>query len=185
VCSQLNDEALLAGFRASEPETAAAFVRRFQGRVYGLALAIIGDRAEAEEAAQETLLRAWRFADGYDPRRGPVATWLLSIGRNVAIDHARVRRMVPIDPCALLRLETPDQEAAPDERQIAADEAARLRSAIVNLPPEQRRALVLAAFFGRTAREIGMIEDAPVGTIKTRIRTAMLKLHATLEVRDG
>jgi RNA polymerase sigma factor (sigma-70 family) len=175
----------LAGFRASEPEAAAAFVRRFQGRVFGLALAIIGDRAEAEEAAQETLLRAWRFADGYDPRRAPVATWLLAIARNVAIDRARVRRTEPIDPCALLRLEAPDQEATPDERQIAADEAARLRGAIVTLPAEQRRALVLAAFFGRTAREIGAIEDAPLGTIKTRIRTAMLKLHTMLEVGDA
>jgi RNA polymerase sigma factor (sigma-70 family) len=185
VCSRLNDETLLAGFRASEPETAAAFVRRFQGRVFGLALTIIGDRAEAEEAAQETLLRAWRYAEGYDPRRGPVSRWLLAIGRNVAIDRAHVRRAEPIDPCALLRLEAPDHEAPPDERQIATDEAARLRSAIATLPPEQRRALVLAAFFGRSAREIGAIENAPLGTIKTRIRTATLKLHAMLEVGDG
>jgi RNA polymerase sigma factor (sigma-70 family) len=183
--SHLNDETLLAGFRASEPDTAAAFVRRYQGRVFGLALTIIGDRAEAEEAAQETLLRAWRFAEGYDPRRGPVSTWLLAIARNVAIDRARGRRTEPIDPCVLLELETAEQEAPPDERQIAADEAARLRVAIATLPAEQRRALVLAAFFGRTAREIGAIEDAPLGTIKTRIRTATLKLHAMLEVRDG
>jgi RNA polymerase sigma factor (sigma-70 family) len=185
VCSRLNDETLLAGFRAGEPEAAAAFVRRYQGRVFGLALTIIGDRAEAEEAAQETLLRAWRFAESYDPRRGPVDTWLLAIGRNVAIDRARVRRTEPIDPCALLRLEATDHEAGPDERQIAADEAARLRRAIVTLPPEQRRALVLAAFFGRSAREIGAIEEAPLGTVKTRIRAAMLKLHAMLEVGDG
>jgi RNA polymerase sigma factor (sigma-70 family) len=185
VCSPLTDDALLAGFRAREPETAAAFVRRFQGRLFGLALTIIGDRAEAEEAAQETFLRAWRYADGYDPRRGPVATWLLAIGRNVAIDRARVRRTEPIDPCALLRLETIDPDASPDELQIAADEAARLRAAIVTLALEQRRALVLAAYFGRTAREIATLEDAPLGTIKTRIRTAMLKLHAMLEVGDG
>lgn len=73
----------------------------------------------------------------------------------------------------------------PDERRIAADEAARLRGAIATLPEEQRRALVLAAFFGRTAREIGMLEHVPLGTAKTRIRAAMLKLHSLLEVRDG
>jgi RNA polymerase sigma factor (sigma-70 family) len=185
VCPPLTDDALLAGFRAREPETAAAFVRRFQGRLFGLALTIIGDRAEAEEAAQETFLRAWRYADGYDPRRGPVATWLLAIARNVAIDRARVRRTEPIDPCALLRLETIDPDASPADLQIAADEAARLRAAIVTLGLEQRRALVLAAYFGRTAREIAVLEDAPLGTIKTRIRTAMLKLNAMLEVGDG
>jgi RNA polymerase sigma factor (sigma-70 family) len=185
VWSPLTDEALLTGFHAREPEAATAFVRRFQGSVYGLALTILGDRDEAEEAAQETFVRAWRYAGGYDPRRGAVATWLLAIARNVAIDHTRVRRAEPIDPCALQRLEETDPHAAPDERRIAADEAARLRAAIATLPDEQRRALVLAAFLGRTAREIGALEGAPLGTVKTRIRTAMLKLHSMLEVRDG
>jgi RNA polymerase sigma factor (sigma-70 family) len=185
VWSPLTDEALLAGFHAREPEAATAFVRRFQGNVYGLALTILGDRGEAEEAAQETFVRAWRYAGGYDPRRGAVATWLLAIARNVAIDHTRMRRAEPIDPGALLRLEGIDPEAAPEARRIAADEAARLREAIATLPTEQRRALVLAAYLGRSAREIGVLEGAPLGTIKTRIRTAMLKLHAMLEVRDG
>jgi RNA polymerase sigma factor (sigma-70 family) len=181
----LSDEALLAGFRAREPEAAAAFVRRFQARVYGLALTIVGDRADAEDVTQETFMRVWRYADGYDPRRGAVDTWLLAIARNVAIDRSRASRTVPIDPCKLLQLEGSDSEAPPEERRIAADDAVRLRDAIAELPDEQRRALVLAAFFDRTAREIGILEGAPLGTIKTRIRAAMLRLHSMLEVRDG
>src|SRR3990170_3632553 len=97
-----SDESLLAGMGSGDPDAATAFVRRFQRRVFGLALAILGDRAAAEDAAQETFARAWRHADAYDPRRGAVATWLLTIARNVAIDHARVRRSDPVDPGALL-----------------------------------------------------------------------------------
>jgi RNA polymerase sigma factor (sigma-70 family) len=184
VWSPLSDEALLAGFGARDPDASAAFVRRFQSRVFGLALTILGDRAEAEEAAQDAFLRAWRHADAYDARRGAVATWLLTIARNVAIDHARVRRSEPVDPSALLA-EAIDPGAPPDERRIAADEAERLRAAIATLPAEQRKALLLAAFFGRTAREIGALDGTPIGTVKTRIRTAMLKLHEMLEVRDA
>jgi RNA polymerase sigma factor (sigma-70 family) len=184
VWSPLSDEALLAGFGARDPDASAAFVRRFQSRVFGLALTILGDRAEAEEAAQDAFLRAWRHADAYDARRGAVATWLLTIARNVAIDHARVRRSEPIDPSVLLA-EAIDPGAPPDERRIAADEAERLRAAIATLPAEQRKALLLAAFFGRTAREIGALDGTPIGTVKTRIRTAMLKLHEMLEVRDA
>ena len=77
-------------------------MRRFQSRVFGLALTVLGDRGEAEEAAQDAFLRAWRHADAYDPRRGSVATWLLVITRNVAIDHARVRRSDPVDPSVLI-----------------------------------------------------------------------------------
>src|SRR3954454_15413703 len=83
---RLSDEALLAGLASGDPDDAAAFVRRFQRRVYGLACTILHDDDLADDAAQEAFLRAWRHAVGYDPRRGRVAAWLLTIARNVAID---------------------------------------------------------------------------------------------------
>jgi DNA-directed RNA polymerase specialized sigma24 family protein len=83
----LSDEPLLAGFGARDRDASAALVRRFQSRVFGLALTILGDRGEAEEAAQEAFLRAFRHAEAYDRRHGAVATWLLAIARNVAIDR--------------------------------------------------------------------------------------------------
>ncbi len=128
-------------------------------------------------------MRAWRNAAAYDPRRGAVATWVLTIARNVAIDTARIRRSEPMDPEAMLALEQPSAEDG-DERMIAFEETERLRKAMATLPPEQRRALILAAFFGHTAVEISEHEQAPVGTIKTRIRTAMIKLRSQLRVAD-
>jgi RNA polymerase sigma factor (sigma-70 family) len=159
-------------------------MRRFQSRVFGLALTVIGDRDEAEDAAQDAFLRAFQHADAYDPRRGTVATWLLAITRNAAIDHVRMRRSEPVDAGVLLA-DAVEPGAPPEDRGIAADEASRLRAAIATLPDEQRRALLLAAFFGRTAREIGALDGTPIGTVKTRIRTAVLKLHGLLEVSDG
>ena len=93
-----SDEALLAGLASGDAEAAAAFVRRFQRRVYGLALTILREPAAAEDAAQEAFLRAWRHAETYDPRRGRVLTWLLGIARNVAIDTVRLKRAEPLDP---------------------------------------------------------------------------------------
>ena len=180
----LSDESLLAGFAARDPDASAAFVRRFQSRVFGLALTILGDRGDAEEAAQEAFLRAFRHAEAYDPRRGAVATWLLAIARNVAIDRARLRRSDPVDPVQLLA-DAVDPASSPEERRIAGEQAERLRAALATLPEEQRRALLLAAFLGRTAREIGALDGTPIGTVKTRIRTAMMRLHATLEVGDA
>jgi RNA polymerase sigma factor (sigma-70 family) len=180
----LSDESLLAGFGARDPDASAAFVRRFQSRVFGLALTILGDRGEAEEAAQEAFLRAFRHAEAYDPRRGAVATWLLAIARNVAIDRARLRRSEPVDPVQLL-VGAVDPASSPEERRIAGEQAERLRAALATLPEEQRRTLLLAAFLGRTAREIGALDGTPIGTVKTRIRTAMMRLHATLEVGDA
>lgn len=180
----LSDETLLAGLGSDDPESAAAFIRRFQGRVFGLTLTILSDKQDAEEAAQETFTRAWRHAAAYDPRRGGVATWLLTIARNVAIDMLRMRRYDPVDPELVLAMQGPSDERGPEEWQVAADESQRVRRAIAMLPDEQKTALVLAAFFGRTAREISEMEGIPIGTVKTRIRTAMLKLRAMLEVRD-
>jgi RNA polymerase sigma factor (sigma-70 family) len=175
----LSDEALVTGLALGDAEAATAFVRRFQARVYGLALTMVGDRAVAEEIAQETFLRAWRHAGAYDPRRGRVATWLLSIARNVSIDHLRMRRTEPIDPEELRSRESA-MWARVDSGE-ASDELVDVREALATLPPEQRRALLLAALFGFTAREVGAIEDTPLGTAKTRIRSALIKLREQLE----
>jgi RNA polymerase sigma factor (sigma-70 family) len=182
VSGSLSDEALLAGLAAGQTSAAAAFVRRYQARVYGLVITIVRDPGIAEDVAQETFVRAWRNAATYDPRRGRVATWLLTIARNTAIDAMRVRRPEPLDPEIVAAWLQPvggavDEGAPPDERE-------RVRSALAELPESQRRALFLAAFAGRTAREIGELESAPVGTIKTRIRTAMSKLRDSLETSN-
>jgi RNA polymerase sigma factor (sigma-70 family) len=172
----LSDEALVTGFAAGDPDVAAAFVRRFQARVFGLAMTMVGDAAVAEEISQEAFVRAWRHAGAYDPRRAKVTTWILAITRNLAIDHLRSRRPVPIDPEAGQRASamwarvTSDPQAAPGEH------GALIREAMSSLPAEQRRALLLASLFGYTAREVGAIEDIPLGTAKTRIRTALQKL---------
>lgn len=181
---EASDEALLAGYATGDPRTAAAFVRRFQGRVYGLALTIVRQPALAEEVAQETFTRVYRHAGNYDARRGRVSTWLLSIARNLAIDVTRLKRLDPVDPEVIEAEVTIDFQApGADEGGLQPDERDQLRSAIGDLPDDQRRAIVLAAYLGRTAREISDLDDVPLGTVKTRIRTAMLKLRSELEVQ--
>jgi RNA polymerase sigma factor (sigma-70 family) len=174
----LSDETLLAGLGSGNADAAAAFVRRFQSRVYGLALTMLHDRDLAEEVAQETFVRAWRHAATYDARRGRVPTWLLTIARNLAIDRARLARATHVDPDVIAsELEIAQHDTLPD---VA--ERDRLRRALAALPDDQRRALVLATYAGKTAREISEIDRVPLGTVKTRIRAAMLKLRDALGV---
>jgi RNA polymerase sigma factor (sigma-70 family) len=173
----VSDEALLAGLASRDPDASSAFVARFQRRVFGVTLSILRDRGAAEEAAQETFVRAWKHADAYDARRGTVAVWLSTIARNVSINMLPSRRVDPIDPDVLVGLGASDARE-PDEGQTAPVSDA-MRTALLGIPAEQRRALVLTVFYGFTAREVGELEGVPLGTAKTRIRTGLLRL------RDG
>jgi RNA polymerase sigma factor (sigma-70 family) len=185
VSSAVSDEALLSGLAAGDADATAAFTRRFQARVYGLVLTIVRDEGIAEDLAQETFVRAWRHARTYDPRRGRVLTWLLTIARNLAIDVIRVKRVEPLDPDVVAqRLQQAGAVGAPADQGSPPDEREGVRAAIGELPTEQRRALFLAAYLGRTAKEIGELEGIPLGTAKTRIRAAMLKLRASLEASN-
>ena len=183
VVDDLSDEALLQGLALGEPGMDVAFIRRFQRRVFGLALSLVGDPALAEDVSQEAFLRAWRHAPVFDSRRGSVATWLLAITRNLAIDALRLRRAVPTDPESLHFLQ--DRSEGPDAAAVGADAASRLRQAIGELPGDQRRALVLAAFYGRTAGEISTSEGIPLGTAKTRIRAGMQKLRVAMTEQES
>jgi RNA polymerase sigma factor (sigma-70 family) len=185
VSSALSDEALLSGLAAGDADAATAFTRRFQARVYGLVLTIVRDEGTAEDVAQETFVRAWKHARTYDPRRGRVATWLLTIARNLAIDVIRVKTAEPLDPDLVAnRLQQAGVADSPVDQGTPPDERERVRGAIAELPAEQRQALFLAAYLGRTAQEIGRLEGIPLGTAKTRIRTAMLKLRDSLESKN-
>ncbi|MFP5317564.1 MAG: RNA polymerase sigma factor [Acidimicrobiia bacterium] len=176
------DDALLAGYAVGDPDAAAAFIRRHQARVCGLARAIVCDTALAEDVAQEAFLRAWRHAPAYDARKGTVATWLLTITRNLAVDAVRMRKSQPVDPDILASLDMAAEGAgsSPASTAEAQVELARVRLALGGLSEGQRRALLLAALCGRTAREISEAEGIPVGTVKTRIRSGLLKLRDTL-----
>jgi RNA polymerase sigma factor (sigma-70 family) len=176
----VSDEALLAGMAAGDRDAAAGFVRRYQARVYGLALSVLGVPAQAEEVAQETFVRAWRHAGGYDPRRGQVAGWLLTIARNAAVDVLRLRHDMPVEPETLLAMLT----AAGDEADRVAD-AVRVRRALGGLPRDQAAAVVLSVFYGFTAGEIAEKEKIPLGTAKTRIRTGLGRLREQLGVNEA
>lgn len=175
-----SDEALLAGLGTGDRGAALAFVRRYQRRVYGLALTIVADEGRAEDVSQEAFVRAWRSAGAYDARRGSVTTWLLTITRNLAIDSLRVERARPADSTPVIDLTIAAPDPIPDDVVGQSDEVARVAEAVARLPEAQRRALVLAAMYGRTAREISELDGIPLGTAKTRIRTAVMRLREEL-----
>ena len=179
--SALSDEALLSGYGTSDPVASPEFVRRFQRRVFGLAFTVLGEPRAAEDVAQEALVRAWRHASVFDARRGSVATWLLTITRNLAIDAGRVRIPITIEPDALLGLTPPAPGRGPADVVSLHDDVDRLRAALTTLPEEQRRAVVLAGIWGLTGREIAEREEIPLGTAKTRIRAALRRLRGVLE----
>lgn len=181
--AELADDALVAGLAVEDTDAATAFVRRFQPKVFGLALAVTRDATLADDIAQEAFLRAWRSAATYDGARGSVAGWLLTITRNVAIDAIRARRTTPADVDQLDRLlqatlggeEHADATGDEAARRI---EAAGVVTELRNLPVEQARAVVLAVYGGCTAEEVGRREGVPLGTAKTRIRTGLRRLRA-------
>ncbi len=173
-----SDEALLSGFAAGDTAAALAFVRRFQGRVYGVALNVLRDPGLAEDAAQEAFVRAWRHAATYDPERGSVAAWLLRTTRNLAIDALRRRRPQPADPDRLAELAPASNATAVEDAALTSEMTDRARAAIDSLPHEQAKVVLLAAFYGYTAQQIAIGEGIPLGTAKTRIRLGLRALRA-------
>src|ERR1035441_10358109 len=136
-----SDETLLAGMGVGDERAGVAFVRRYQRRVFGLALSMVGDAALAEDIAQEAFLRAWRHALVFDRRRASVATWILTITRNLSVDALRLRRPVVTDPADAMWAHLASRAASPEERAESSDLQARISTSLAALPPEQSRAL--------------------------------------------
>jgi len=126
---------------------------------------------------QDTFVKLWRTAERYDPQRGRLETWVLLTARSLAIDSLRRRVLESRSLQAIGIQPEDDPEPLPDERAALTDLSARARRAMASLSPEQRSALELAYFGGRTTAEVAALEGIPQGTVKTRIRAALLRLR--------
>lgn len=174
------DQRLMRSFAARDAGAADVLYQRFAGRIYGLGLVMLGNEAAAQDLVQDTFVKLWRNADRYDRSRGKLETWVLLIARSLAIDAIR-RRVLEVRTLESAERPTDvDQGPGPDERAATADLTDRARRAMSSLPAEQRAALELAYLGGKTSAEISDLEGIPVGTAKTRIRAALLRLRDLL-----
>lgn len=154
--------------------------RRYARPVYALALRRLRDRGRAEDATQDVFAAVWRSATGYVPERGGGVRWLFGIARNAIVDHARRAGRTPLVPSAALP-ETASREPGPD---AAAEEgwlAFRVHAAVAELPEPERVPLELAYWGGRSQSEIAELLGLPLGTVKTRTRSALARLALELE----
>lgn len=176
------EAALLARIAGGDESALKAFYDRLAPLAYGLARRIAASPDAAEDVVQEAFLRVWRGADRYDPARGGPRPWFLRVVRNLAIDQIRVRQACGRATHGLEQ-QVADEGVAvarPDELAIGSERAERVRAALLALPTDQRRALEIAYFEGLSHSQIADREGLPLGTVKTRIRNAILHLRSAL-----
>lgn len=165
--------------RIADGDSAAfdTLYRRFARPLLGLALRLLRDRSRAEDAVQETFAAIWRSAASYRPDRGPGAPWLYAVARNAIIDRARARRESTF-------AEPPDEAsraAGPAERAESSYVSWRVHRAVQDLPASEREVLELAYWGELSQSEVARFLDIPLGTVKTRTRTALARLSDLLE----
>jgi RNA polymerase sigma-70 factor (ECF subfamily) len=174
---------LLARTGAGDREAFRKLYARYSAPLFSLAVRLVGSIGDSEELLQDAFMKIWRNAASYDPHKSRPFTWAVTVMRRTCIDHLRKRRRLP----AMTPL-PPDDAAAPrssadDTVRHAAEareDSERVRGALADAPPHQRRALELALFSEMTHAEIARQLDQPVGTVKSWIRRGLLDLRTTL-----
>jgi len=170
--STQDDDALLAQVQRGDEYAMASLFDRYSKVVYSVALRVLRDPAAAEDVLQEVFMQIWRSPDGFVAARGSLGGWLAVVARNRSIDILRRKRPTEsIDEIALASNYNPANEA---ERDMMIE---RARGVIQSLPMEQRKTLEMAFFDGLTHTEIAEMTGDPLGTVKTRIRSALMTLR--------
>ena len=149
--------------------------RRYARPVFGFALRRLGDRGRAEDAVQETFASVWRSAASYKPERGPGAPWLYAVARNAIVDRARGRTESPTEVP-----DTPAEGPGPAERAEQSWVAWRVHRALEELPEREHEVIALAYWSGLSQSEVAEYLGIPLGTVKTRTRSALARLAELL-----
>ncbi len=176
------DPELIERLRKRDPEGLAKAYDRYGQLVYSLFLRIVRDQALAEDLVQELFLRVWNKARDFDANKGTLGVWILSIARNMAIDHVRSAqsrfqtRIRPIEPTDQLAF-----SYKPKEPESVIDNAKAVKEAFSTLNPNQKKVLELAYFEGFSQTEIAAHLHEPLGTVKSWMRSALGKLRSAVK----
>ena len=172
-----SDAELLARVGERDREAFETLYGRYVRPVFGLALRRLGDRGHAEDAVQEAFAAIWRSASTYRPERGAAGGWLYTVARNAIVD--RLRRRGPSADAELPELAS--TEPGPAQRAEDSDLAWRVHRALEELQPRERDVIELAYWSGMSQSEVAEYLHLPLGTVKTRTRSALARLASVLE----
>ena len=170
---------LMQALVIGDEDAVRALYSRFGRAVYALGMRLLHSSEAAEELTQDVFLAAWRKGSRFDPNRGRLSTWLMAIAHNMAIDRIRHDRGQG-RPSLVLMEDLPEPATAGEEEAVM--DRDRARRAMARLSPAERELLSQAYFYGWTAREIAEAGGIPLGTVKTRLRTALIKLRTANRV---
>jgi RNA polymerase sigma-70 factor, ECF subfamily len=178
----ISDEDLLERVARERDQSAfEVLYQRYSRAVYSLVSRILRDRHTGEDVAQEAFAAVWRAAAGYHRGRGSAAGWMFAIARNAAIDASRAK--VPLVVGELP--DRPDPSPLPDAQAISDLEAFRVHLAVDSLPDREREVIELAYFSGLAQSEIAQQLELPLGTVKTRTRSALQRMAPILREEVG
>lgn len=177
------DSALVRAAAQGSAEALGTLYDRHAAAVYGLARRILTRQEDAEEVVQDVFAQVWRDAPRYDPDRASVAGWIMVLTRTRAIDRLRARKARPDQQDAIEPADAPPLVATgadPEHTVISSEAARKVRAAFDALPDPLRTLVELAYFQGLTHSEIAGQTGVPLGTVKTRLRTAVASLRLVL-----
>ena len=178
----VTDVNLLHAIALRDEQALASLYDRYRLILFGLLIRILNSREEAEDVLQEVFLQVWRRAADFDERRGRAFTWLITLARSRAID--RLRQLGSRERLALSAIDfVGDVASSPVRDALRSEQRQIVAGALAELSEEQRRALTLAYFEGLTQTEIAARLSSPLGTVKTRMRSGMIKLRELLSQR--
>ena len=183
--ASVSDESLLSRLARKDAAAFDALYTRHGRAAFALAYRVLNDPEAAEDVVQEAFLTVWRRAESYQQERGSARAWLLTVVRNRSIDYIRAREARPRiagDLEEVSRVAAAGDDPADDVLRRV--EGVAVRAALAELPPEQREAVELAFFSGLSYSEIAERTGAPLGTVKSRMRLAMVRLRGVLVAED-
>ena len=177
--AQTTDVDLLKAIVRQDERALADLYDRYRVILFGLLVRILNSREEAEDVLQEVFLQVWRRAADFDENRGRPFTWLVTLARSRGID--RLRSLAARERVAQAGAREPSEEVSDAVADaFRSEQRGLVTSALSQLPEEQKRALMLAYFDGLTQSEIATKLEAPLGTVKTRMRAGLIKLRELL-----